>query len=352
MNKNGKFRLPFVKPSTLAFLDEARHAQDYTWKDLLHGLVYARWPYLYLSIGTGQHPLAKRIGPLLPRLAALYRQARRVVRTAFGLPCANSIQGYQIEKSPRLQARIEQESAALAPDKRWALASGTHADGYHGKVMPLQSAKRLVQVGEPINLPDLEQVIPYPRARALILKNPESIAVIDCPCRAARPNPCLPLDVCLIVGEPFVSFMLEHNPTKARRIDQARAARILEETDARGNVHHAFFKDAMLGRFYAICNCCDCCCGALHSHRSGHPMLASSGYVAQVDESLCIGCGDCAGRCQFHAISLPDGLFSHIDENACMGCGVCLNACPHDALSLRREPAKGLPLELDRLVPA
>ena len=36
----------------------------------------------------------------------------------------------------------------------------------------------------------------------------------------------------------------------------------------------------MLGRFYAICNCCKCCCGAMQAHLNGVPMLASSGYVA------------------------------------------------------------------------
>jgi hypothetical protein len=25
------------------------------------------------------------------------------------------------------------------------------------------------------------------------------------------------------------------------------------------------YKDAMLGRFYAICNCCSCCCGAMEA---------------------------------------------------------------------------------------
>jgi tRNA (Thr-GGU) A37 N-methylase len=27
------------------------------------------------------------------------------------------------------------------------------------------------------------------------------------------------------------------------------------------------YKDAMLGRFYAICNCCSCCCGAMQAHQ-------------------------------------------------------------------------------------
>ena len=36
-----------------------------------------------------------------------------------------------------------------------------------------------------------------------------------------------------------------------------------------------YYKDAMLGRFYAICNCCSCCCGAMQAHQHGTPMPAS-----------------------------------------------------------------------------
>jgi heterodisulfide reductase subunit A-like polyferredoxin len=105
----------------------------------------------------------------------------------------------------------------------------------------------------------------------------------------------------------------------------------------------------MLGRFYAICNCCSCCCGATEARRNGTPMLASSGYVAQVDEDLCAACGECAGVCQFTAISVDDG-FARIDAAMCMGCGVCAAHCAQEAISLVRDPAKGEPLEIQKLI--
>jgi len=110
-----------------------------------------------------------------------------------------------------------------------------------------------------------------------------------------------------------------------------------------------YYKDAMLGRFYAICNCCSCCCGAMQAHQNGTPMLASSGYVTQVDVEMCAGCGTCAGFCQFAAISVDDGV-ARIDAVACMGCGVCVSHCPEEAISLRRDPAKGEPLEIQKLI--
>ena len=296
----------FVKPSTREFVKEARRTPGYSFFDLLHGYVYARWPYLYIGIGTGEHPLAKWLAPFDRWLNRLITKRK--------------------------------------PDESDSSQIG-FADTYHGKAIPLETAKRLVSINEEIKIQDLEQVIPYERARSIIMHNPDHIVVLDCPCRSARANPCLPLDVCLIVGEPFASFVHEHHPQRSRQITPDEAVAILKAEDERGHVHHAFFKDAMFDRFYAICNCCDCCCGAMQAHRSGTPMLASSGYVSQVDEDLCIGCGDCIPYCQFHALELMDGQ-NHVIYEKCMGCGVCTDKCAQDALSLVRDDAKGIPLEI------
>jgi heterodisulfide reductase subunit A-like polyferredoxin len=110
-----------------------------------------------------------------------------------------------------------------------------------------------------------------------------------------------------------------------------------------------YYKDAMLGRFYAICNCCSCCCGAMNAWNNGTPMLASSGYVAQVDEDLCAGCCTCADSCPFEAIAMDNG-YAVVDYESCMGCGVCVSQCPKEAVSLLRDPAKGEPLEIQKLI--
>ncbi len=297
----------WLKPSTLSFMDEAAAARDYSLLDYLHGYVYARWPYLYIGIGTGQH-----------RLARLLRPFGRVL-------------------------------AWVKPDRLSGHPGVQFADTYHGKVVPLEAARQLVTVNEDVNLGDLEQIIPYALARDLVLKNPDHIVALDCPCRMARAEPCLPLDVCLIVGEPFASFVAEHHPKHTRWITPAEAEEILRAEQERGHVSHAFFKDAMLGRFYAICNCCSCCCGAMEAQRNGTPMLASSGYVAVVADDLCAGCGSCADVCQFAAISVDDGS-ARIDDAACMGCGVCVAKCPTGALALERGAARGEPLEIQKLM--
>lgn len=303
----------FIRRSTWSFFLEGRRIPGYSLFDFLHGYVYGRWPYLYIGIGTGEHRLSAPLG--------------RIYNFITRLRPSRPPQDGSPHKSP----------------------GESFADAYHGKVVPLSAATQLVTVKEDLRLPDLEQVIPYERARDLVLKNPDHLVVLDCPCRASRANPCLPLDVCLIVGEPFASFVAEHHPQRSRWITPAEAIQILRAEDERGHVHHAFFKDAMLGRFYAICNCCHCCCGAMHAHQHGTPMLASSGYVCRVDEDLCLGCGDCQGFCQFSALSLENG-YSTVNEGLCMGCGVCLSKCEQGALSLQRLPARGEPLEIQSLI--
>ena len=304
------FKIPgnFPRPSTKAFLQEARQTRGFSLFDLLHGYVYSRWPYLYIGVGIGEHPLAWVIRPLV-----------------------------------RLFSWIFPADSSQDPDR------ASFADTYHGKVVTLEAARQLVTVNEEIRLHDLEQVIPYALARDIILKNPDHIVVLECPCRTSRPDPCLPLDVCLIVGEPFAGFVIEHHPSRTRWITSEEAEEILESEHSRGHVHHAFFKDAMFGRFYAICNCCSCCCGAMESMRNGTPMLAASGYMSIVEVDLCIGCGACVESCPFGALELREDVVE-VDQATCMGCGVCVSTCEEGALSLVRDLNASEPLEIHHLM--
>jgi NAD-dependent dihydropyrimidine dehydrogenase PreA subunit len=302
-------RKPLIQPSTKAFVREGKLIKGYSWVDLLHGYIYARWPYFYIAMGTGNHPLSKRLTPIINLLGKWIT--------------SNSTKDNATE-----QVLFE--------------------DTYHGKVVPLEAAKQLVSVNEDIALGDLEKIIPYARARDIIFKNPDHIVVLDCPCRLAREHPCLPLDVCLIIGEPFASFVIEHHPERSRWITAQEAQEILKAEDERGHVHHAFFKDAMLERFYAICNCCSCCCGAMQAQRNGTFMLASSGFVAKVDQERCQACGTCEEACQFSAISING--HAEIDLDKCMGCGVCVSQCLQEALELVRMESKGEPLQIYDLI--
>jgi ferredoxin len=284
-------------------MKEAREVENFSLYDRFHGYVYFHWPYFYIGMGTEEHPLKKLMRPL-----------RRLVS----------------------KKTEEEPEPKIAP-------------GYHGKVMPLEAATQLVTIDEEISLRDLEHIIPYEHARDIVMKNPDHIVALECPCRSSRAEPCLPLDVCLIVGEPFASVVAEHHPDRSRWITSQEAVDILKEEQERGHVSHAFFKNAMLERFYAICNCCSCCCGAMQITRGGDPMICSSGYICAIDEDLCISCGNCEEICQFDAISLSAD-WAVVDYEACMGCGVCVAHCDGEAASLELDPAKGEPLIIQELM--
>lgn len=227
---------------------------------------------------------------------------------------------------------------------------------YHGKVLTLKDAVQLVTQKNPLALPPVsERVLPYKIARDVVLEHPEAIAVGACPCRKVAANPCVTgkaAEVCMMVGEPWVSFVTEHNPGMFRRASQSEAVEVLHAAHERGDVHAAYFKKEMKGRFFAICNCCDCCCIGMRMWNlleGAIPFLAPSGYAMRVGEG-CTGCGSCAadGGCPFHAISLQDGR-AVVDRAKCMGCGACERTCAAGALALERAPEKGDPLDVEAL---
>lgn len=300
-----------LRKSSRAFWRAGRRVKGYSVVEFLHGYIYTRWPYTYIGFAKGDRKTPALLKPFVGLLAwVLLRDA----------------------------ASFDSEKAKQA-----------FADSYHGKVVPTDAAEQLMTLKEPIELRDLEKIIPYATAKDIVLSDPDHIVALECPCRAGATNPCLPLDVCLIIGEPFASFVTEHHPKRSHPISQDEAVDILRAEHERGHVHHAFFKDAMLGRFYAICNCCSCCCGAMQANRHGTPMLASSGFVVERATQECSGCGLCAAACPFDALSVDNGTM-HINEEICMGCGVCVTKCPQRALALKRSPDKGEPLILSELL--
>ncbi len=221
------------------------------------------------------------------------------------------------------------------------------ANAYHGKVLTPELAAELVVLNHDIDARGLEQIVPYPIARDVILKSPLPITLYECACRHARGDAgCKPSDVCMAVGGRNNNFLIEHNPHSARHIDQKEALEILRVEHERGHLHSAWFKDVLGDRLFAICNCCKCCCGGIEAMtKYGVRTLVSSGFIAAIDEGNCTACGICIDKCPFDALVL-EGALATVDRDKCMGCGVCQSQCAFEAIALMRDATKPAPLDV------
>ena len=278
-------------------------------------------------------------GRLRPSTREFLRQS------GFGV---NALHGYVYLRWIRPYIRTLLRLADPRTSRSSARAAGWLAERYHGKVLTHEHARSIVTLNRRIPLQDLEQIVPFPVARSIVLHGPPDVVAFECVCRHVRPRHCEPTQVCMLIGKPFTDFTLEHHPNDARRLTQAEALELLEAERRRGHVHSAWFKDAMLGRFYAICNCCKCCCAGIEKMRQGVRLMAGSGYVAEIDTALCANCDDCVEACPFGALAKNDGCVTR-DWELCLGCGVCEATCATGAISLARDERKGVPLDVRSL---
>jgi ferredoxin len=193
---------------------------------------------------------------------------------------------------------------------------------------------RVIPVEEAI--PAGIEIYPYERA-ADLLNSAKAWGVRDCICRVQQKligKGCdHPVENCLSFAPVEGAF--DHSPT-TRAISKEEAFRLLHEAEEAGLVHSpGNYQD---GHFY-ICNCCTCCCGVIRAvaEFSMPTVIARADWMAVVDETLCVGCGDCLARCSFGALAVVDDL-CQVETGACVGCGLCVTHCPTGALSLERRP--------------
>jgi ferredoxin len=199
---------------------------------------------------------------------------------------------------------------------------------------------RVVPVGESIQT-ELE-IQSYESVVDLVNRN-KSWGVVDCICRKQKAligEGCdHPLDVCMTLDETEGAY---DNHPHVRALTREEALATLRRAAEAGLVHsvsntrHAMWDERGFGTY--ICNCCTCSCGILRGlAESGAPaVVARSSFICQVDEALCIACGECEERCPFGAIAVDD--LAAVDGMRCVGCGVCTLACPQGALELVRRP--------------
>jgi len=212
------------------------------------------------------------------------------------------------------------------------------------KEMMPDAAARTITVEK--ELPQGTEIYPFEKLTALVEKA-DSFAASHCYCRH---HAYLIDDACKVKDVPTYSclsfsdvadFVVERNFGK--RITREECLEILEATEKAGLIHNT---NNFTGNLIFICNCCGCCCEFVKMIKElgNTAFLAYSNFEVAIDESSCIGCGDCLERCNLEALSLVDDVVT-VKKEHCVGCGNCVSTCPTETLSMVRRsstiPPKG-----------
>lgn len=58
-------------------------------------------------------------------------------------------------------------------------------------------------------------------------------------------------------------------------------------------------------------------------------------YNVQIEDDLCIGCGECIDMCPTHAINYDVSGHAYFNQDLCGACGACTEVdCPTGALEV------------------
>jgi heterodisulfide reductase subunit A len=83
--------------------------------------------------------------------------------------------------------------------------------------------------------------------------------------------------------------------------------------------------------------------------------VTASGAICEVNESECVGCGQCQAVCKYGAIELrdtPQGKKARVIPVLCKGCGLCNTKCPTGAISAKHYTDEQILAEIDAAFPA
>lgn len=176
-----------------------------------------------------------------------------------------------------------------------------------------------------------------------------SIVQLPCVCRHFAGAPergyCIAMTVTpqdAVFGEAFKEYAEGPDTPTLQRLTKAEAMALLQRAESEGLMHSVWtFKSPYIA---AICNC-DLASGCMAMKTTltfDYKTMWKGEYRAAVDDSACVGCGECVERCPFGALSLDASGAASIDPEACYGCGICRSACPSEALTLESRSAGGV----------
>jgi ferredoxin len=176
------------------------------------------------------------------------------------------------------------------------------------------------------------QVITLSEAKQIVLEKAEEVVRAICPCKyfnqGIRKSTCLGFTPLKEVLPKLPRFIPENG---LEVLDGEKATEFLDQMSKEGYVHSIWA--GPLPAIVALCSCSIPSCGALRLRTDFDIKACWKGEnVAIVNEDKCIGCENCADRCQFGALRYEDKPI--IDPELCYGCGNCAEVCENKAIEL------------------
>lgn len=175
-----------------------------------------------------------------------------------------------------------------------------------------------------------------------------SIVQLPCVCRHFAGAPergyCLGVTVTPqdeVFAEAFAAFADGPDTSAFQRLNRAEAVGLLRRAEDEGMMHSVWtFKSPFIA---GMCNCnlASGCMAMKTTLELGYKTMWKGEYVAEVEESGCVGCGACVERCPFGAVSLDERRVATVDREACYGCGICRSACGFEAIALAERAVPG-----------
>lgn len=211
------------------------------------------------------------------------------------------------------------------------------------KDMAERSAKYeapIIRVVPPyILVKDHPELLPSENLKELISAQ-ALIAEAGCTCRKTKralkdPCTCTSDGDCIVFGRAAENCITRGT---AKEITQEEAMDFFIKMEENGVIHN--WLNYAGTELYIMCNCCPCCCIAIHPLREHgvdyHKWWTPSRWEAKVDAELCASCEQCVDYCAFEAIEMQEVEGEDkavVLPEKCMGCGACVIRCPNESIN-------------------
>ena len=200
---------------------------------------------------------------------------------------------------------------------------------------------RQVYINESINTQNT--ILPLSLIDRLVETASYIMVLSECACRSYYGKG--PEDIgCMVLGKAALDIHLS-NGRIVNIIEAKTHLRKAAEAGLVANVAHVWIDAVGFGvtsfkNMLFICFCGNNSCLYTDKLNKRCPNLDKAykkldGISIVIDESLCSGCGICAGKCFVSAIQMNNG--KAVIGDLCKGCGRCISECPEKAMLLKTD---------------